>query len=584
MPTTVPHFLTPAEVRYDADRPVSRRFGDIYHDADGPAEVARVFLGPVAFEERTRERAGTFTVGELGFGTGLSFLAAARAARCRLHFISVERYPLSALDPARSLAPWRNELPMARALIDAYPPLVPGWHRRRFDGGRVQLSVFFGDVRAGLRDLEEQQRRGIDAWFLDGFAPRRNPAMWRRELFEAAARLSASRATVTTFTAAGEVRRNLAMAGFGVRRVDQRPHKRHSTAGVFAGAGRDFAPPPKTVVLGAGLAGTAAARALAEKGIAVTVHDRGERIARGASGIPAAVLHPRLSSENSALARFRVQAFAFAAHRCRGLPGTTPSGALQVPGPSIDAGKLRRIASAAPTGIVEFLDPDRASEHAGLAIGEPALFFPAALTVDGRSLSEALADHPDVEIASVSADSAVPLVRATGADIEGLDALEVTGLGGQIDRFACERCPRLPIVGNSTFIPRVPGIPSVPASDSVWTGATYEYRPWTIRDATAANAERFRQRFGKAAGSSLERFRGIRAVTSDRLPVIGCDQGVWFNLGHGSHGTTTAILGAEIVASAIAGEVAPVSSDILRLLRPNRFRQRQQRRPNPFTR
>ena len=573
MPLTVAQSLTPAEVEFDAGRPVSRRFGDIYYDADGPAEVARVFLDPAAFDERTRDPAGAFTIGELGFGTGLNFLVAAQVARCRLHFISVERHPLSVADLARSLAPWRHRLPLAGRLVAAYPPLVPGWHRRLFDGGRVQLSVYFGDARDGLADLDQQQRSGVDAWFLDGFAPRRNPAMWHRELFETMGRLSVRQATVTTFTAAGEVRRGLANSGFEVHRVDQRPHKRHSTVGIFAGTGRVFTPPPSVAVLGAGLAGTATARALAEKGIATCVVDRGQGIARGASGIPAAVLHPRLSSEPSTLARYRVQAFAFAAHRCRSLPGATASGVLQIPGPWVDADKILRIASITPPGIVEHLDPDRASEHAGLALNEPALFFPAALTVDGRRLSEALCDSTRVEIASAHTDDSVPLVRATGSTLDASDELEVTGLIGQIDRFACQRPSRLPIVGNGTF---------VPASDSVWAGATYEYRPWTNRDATLANAERFRRLFGIAPGNSLEHFRGVRAVTSDRLPVVGYDQGVWLNLGHGSHGTTSAILGAEIIASAIAGEVAPVSSDILELVRPNRFRERQQRRPNPF--
>ena len=573
MPPTAAQSLTPAEVHFDAGRPVSRRFGDIYHDADGPAEVARVFLDPAAFDERTRAGGGTFTVGELGFGTGLNFLVAAQAARCQLHFITVERHPLSVVDLARSLAPWRDRLPLARYLVEAYPPLVAGWHRRIFDGGRVQLSVYYGDVRDCLADLDQQQRRGVDAWFLDGFAPRRNPAMWRPELFETMGRLSVRHATVTTFTAAGEVRRGLANSGFEVRRVDQRPHKRHSTVGIFAGPGRPFSPPPEVAVLGAGLAGTATARALAEKGIAACVVDNGQGIAQGASGIPAAVLHPRLSSEPSTLATYRIHAFAFAAHRCSRLAGTRASGALQIPGPSIDADKMLRIASVTPTGIVEHVDPDRASEHAGLTLREPALFFPAALTVDGRRLSEALCASRRIEIAPASTADSVPVVRATGPDLDALDDLEVTGLVGQIDRFGCNRPSRLPIVGHGTF---------VPASASMWAGATYEYRPWTTRDATSANAERFRRLFGIAPGNSLERFRGIRAVTSDRLPVVGYDRGVWLNLGHGSHGTTSAILGAEIIASAIAGEVAPVSSDILELVRPDRFRERQQRRPNPF--
>ena len=573
MSATIPQPLTPADVDFDGERPVSRVFGDVYYDADGPAEVARVFLAPAAFETRTADPAGTFTVGELGFGTGLNFLVAAEAARSRLHFISVERHPLSVDDLARSLAPWTTTLPQARDLVEHYPPLVPGWHRRLFEAGRIQLSVYFGDVSDALADLTGQQRRGVDAWFLDGFAPRRNPAMWRSELFEVMARLSARRASVTTFSAAGDVRRDLAKSGFEVRRVDQRPHKRHSTAAVFAGKGRDFAPPTTAVVIGAGIAGTSTARALADKGIAVAVGDAGEGIAGGASGIPAAVSHPRLSHVASTLASFRMHAFAFAAHRCRAQPGVRTTGALQLPGPDDDADRLLRIMQATPPGIAEHLDPGAASDRAGLPIRDSALFFPAGLTVDGRRLSEALCDHRGIDVAASQSEHASPVVRATGSNIDGFGTLEVTGLAGQMDRFGCDQPPQLPIVGDGTL---------VPAAGSVWAGATYEDLPWATRDATSANAGRFQRLFGHAPGKSLEQFRGVRAVTSDRLPVIGFDEGVWFNLGHGSHGTTTAILGAEIVASAVAGEVAPVTTDLLELIRPGRFRERQSRRPNPF--
>ena len=569
-----PNALTPADVDFDGGRPVSRTFGDVYFDADGPAEVARVFLGPAAFETRTADPATTFTVGELGFGTGLNFVVAAQVARCRLHFISVERHPLSVADTVRSLAPWATAFPLARDLVEHYPPLVPGWHRRLFEGGRIQLSVYYGDVRDALAELERQQRRGVDAWLLDGFAPGRNAAMWARDLFEAMARLSTHSATVTTFTAAGNVRRDLGAAGFEVRRVDQRPHKRHSTVGVYTGGGRTFEVPADAVVLGAGLAGTATARALAEKGITAVVMDNSEGIAQGASSIPAAVMHPRLSPGTSTPSSFRLHAFAFAAHRCRGLPGATGSGVLQLPGPTVDADRLCRIAETAPPGIAELLDPGAASTRTGVAIRESGLFFPGALTIDGRRLSEALCEHANVEIATPGTEGSSPLVRATGPDTGDFDTLEVTRLAGQMDRFRHDRPPRLPIVGDGTI---------VPSSGSVWAGATYEYRPWPPSEASLANAERFLRLFGERPGTSLERFRGVRAVTSDRLPVIGCDEGVWFNLGHGSHGTATAILGAEIVASAIAGEVGPVTLDLHDLVGPGRFRERQKRRPNPFT-
>ena len=574
MSATAAKSLSPAQVDFDGERPVSRDFDDVYFDADGAAEVARVFLAPAAFEARTVDPGATFTVGELGFGTGLNFLVAAHAARCRLHFISVDLHPLAAADATRSLAPWARKFPLARDLVKHYPPLVPGWHRRLFEAGRIQLSVYFGDVREALRELLRQQRRGVDAWFLDGFAPRRNAAMWGLDLFEAMGRLSARRATVTTFTAAGTVRRDLNAAGFDVRRVDQRPHKRHSTTGVYTGAGRSFAVPGDAVVLGAGLAGTATAAALGAKGITARVMD-GAGVAHGASGIPAAVMHPRLSPAKSTQSAFRLHAFAFAAHRCVALPGATAGGVLQLPGPTVDADRLSRIARSAPRGIAEPIGPESASMRTGVPIREPGLFFPGALTIDGRRLSAAFCEHANVEIVAPEPARSSPLVRATGPDTGTFDTIEVTRLGGQLDCFGHDRSPRLPIVGDGTIVPTRGG---------VWVGATYEYRPWPPLQATAANADRFFRFFGERPGTALERFRGVRAVTSDRLPVIGCDEGVWFNLGHGSHGTATAILGAEIVASAIAGEVAPITLDLLELVRPGRFRERQKRRPNPFSR
>ena len=242
-----------------------------------PARSAASSWRPAAVAERAATSSQTFTIAELGFGTGLNLVVAAAATRARVHFVSFERHPLSRADVARALKPWRHDYPLVGPLVAAYPPPVRGWHRRFFESGRIQLSVFFGDVRDGLADLRRQQRRGVDAWFLDGFAPKRNPAMWRDALFADIAALCAPGATATTFSAAGDVRRRLAAHGFTVRRVDQRPHKRHSTAAVFAGTGRTFRAPREALVVGAGLAGAATAQRLVAKGIGVALLDRGRR-------------------------------------------------------------------------------------------------------------------------------------------------------------------------------------------------------------------------------------------------------------------------------------------------------------------
>lgn len=568
--------LPTADVDFDGGRPVSRRFGDVYYSADGPDEVRRVFLGPAAVAERAQESDQPFTIAELGFGTGLNLVVAAAATRARLHFVSFERHPLTRADLARALKPWRRDHPLVEPLIAAYPPPVRGWHRRSFESGRVQLSVFFGDVGDGLVDFREQQRRGVDAWFLDGFAPKRNPEMWRDALFADIAALCAPHATATTFSAAGDVRRRLAAHGFAVRRVDQRPHKRHSTAAVFAGTGRTFRAPREAVVVGAGLAGVATARRLVDKGIAVTLLDRGEGVASGASAIPAAVLHPRLLPTASVDALYRLQSFLHAAAWLRDRVGVAATGVLQRVGPREDTARLRRVADATPEDVATYVAADAASELAGTPVHRPALFFPGTSTINGKALALDLADDPGIAVVPVvDTPPSVTIVRATGADVAGFPRLEVGPVAGQLDRFPCDEPPRLPIVGDGVI---------VPDNGSVWAGATYEYTPWDPDRASQANATRYAEFFGTEPGPALARFRGTRAVTSDRLPVIGADRGTWFNLGHGSHGTITAIFGAEIIASAINGEVAPATRDLRALLEPARFRRRQLRRPNPFRR
>ena len=566
--------IEPAAVGFDGGRPVSPVFEDIYFDADGPAETLRVFLGPAAIETRARA-AKLFTVAELGFGTGLNFLVTANVAKAhRLHFVSFERHPLRRDDAEKALAQWRRDYPLATELLDAWPPALAGWHRRHFADGRIQLSIWHGDAADGLRDFTRQQRCGVDAWFLDGFAPSRNPAMWRAQLFRHMAACSVAGATVTTFTAAGQVRRGLEAAGFETRRVDQRPHKRHSIAGVFRGAGIAFAAPERVNVLGGGLAGACTARALAEKRVDVTLVDPAG-IATGASAVPAAVLHGRLLAGASAEARLRAQAFAYSSERLRGLRGTRQTGVLQVAGVNANAERLRGVAGALPKDWVRFLSAEEASRLADMPVPDVALHIPSALTVNAAECVRALLEHPRIKADEVS-DEGVTTVLATGAHRGEFSHLELTGISGQMDLFRVPHMPTLPLVGRGSLVPGAKGL---------WVGATYEYRPWPAGDGELANAKRLADWTKTAPGTAIDSFHGIRAVTSDRLPIVGHDasqERVWFSLGHGSHGTVTAPFAAECVASQIVGEAAPADAELLELLSPDRFHARQQRRPNPF--
>jgi tRNA U34 5-methylaminomethyl-2-thiouridine-forming methyltransferase MnmC len=206
----------------EGDLPVSRRFGDAYFSRDGGlAESVAVFLRGNGLPERF---VPGFHIAELGFGTGLNLAAALIAWRAagvpgRLRYTAFEAFPMAAADARRALAAF----PQAAAVL---APLWPAAGAAAMPPD-LDLALVRGDARATLPAWEGR----ADAWFLDGFAPDRNPEMWEPGLLAAVATKCTPGASFATYTAAGHVRRSLAAAGF---RVERRPgfgRKRHMTAG-----------------------------------------------------------------------------------------------------------------------------------------------------------------------------------------------------------------------------------------------------------------------------------------------------------------------------------------------------------------
>ena len=247
--------------------PFSTEFGDIYHSAQGGLAQARhVFLGGNGLPQRWQGR-DRFVIVETGFGLGLNFLAAWDAWRAdpnrprRLHFVSVESRPFEGADLAAALAPFEELAPLARALASAWPPPLAGFHRLHFDAGNVILTLLLGEAGALLPQLEAR----ADAFFLDGFAPSRNPGIWSPEVVRELARLAAPGATVATWTVAGGVRAALSGAGFNLEKRAGFGAKREMLAGVRGEPESATRRPRRAVVVGAGLAGTMCAERLAAR-------------------------------------------------------------------------------------------------------------------------------------------------------------------------------------------------------------------------------------------------------------------------------------------------------------------------------
>ena len=270
------------------DSPYSDQFGDMYYSPkDGLAESCHVFLIGNGLLGRWQDLdSQTFTIAETGFGTGLNFLATwelwcrSNMENKRLHYVSIEKFPLEEAALRRALAAWPALAELSDQLLRDYPPPLPGCHRLLFDAGRVCLDLVIEDVAVALTGLEEVQNLSVDAWYLDGFAPARNPAMWTGAIFRGMAQLSHSGTVFSTFTAAGDVRRGLQEAGFTVEKIPGFGRKREMLRGEFTGeqAPTDYKSTPwhiaaapvvaerTAIVLGAGLAGAGVAAALAGRG------------------------------------------------------------------------------------------------------------------------------------------------------------------------------------------------------------------------------------------------------------------------------------------------------------------------------
>ena len=575
--------IEPADLTWQGGQPFARDFNDIYHAPDGAREVQRVFMRPAQIEGKAAEAAAkglTLRIGELGFGTGLNFAVAAAAAlkaSCRLHFISFDLRPIAPAAFAEIARQRRASWPIYAELERAYPPLLAGWHRRSLAEGRITLSLYSGEAGDGLTDMAHRQRQPIDAWFLDGFAPSRNPALWREDLLQQLAKLSAAGTSVATFSAAGAVRRRLEACGFNMRRVNQRPHKRESLAGTFAQPGLKRQPVPRRVaVAGAGISGASIARHLAEQGIAVEVFDPAGSIASGASGIPAALLHPRLLGDGSLSAAWRAHAYAYSQALARRFAGFVASGVLQAQGPNLSPAKMRRIATAyAGSGLVDAWDSAQATRASGWPIDGDALHFPHSGLVEPKTLIRALLDHPliNVQLRRPAPPDARPLALACAAAVRQCaeaSFLELVEVAGQLDIVAVDERPRLPVVSDGYLAPIASGLAA---------GATFEHRPWPAEEATAHNLRQLGGRRHRWVG----RARASRAIASDRTPIVGeLAEGLTVSCAHGAMGMTTAPFAGAIVASRLTGDFPPLEQPVEALIEPARFRRRQAKRGYRF--
>ncbi len=584
----------------DEGAPRSRRFDDVYFSREGGLEESRaVFLTgcglPAAWQGRRR-----FTVGELGFGTGLNVLALLDLWRRtgpddgRLHIFSVEAFPLSPSDAARALASWSELADLAAPLIRRWPT-AEGFHRIDLPGLGASLDLAVMEAAEALHAW----RGRADAWFLDGFSPARNPQMWRQEVLDLLAARSAPGARAATFTVAGAVRRGLEAAGFAVERRQGFGRKAQRLEAQLAGAPRSEDGLASSVaIVGAGIAGASLARAFRRLGRDPVVIS-GATVA--ASGNPAALVTPRFDAGGGSMAKLHAQAFvrAVALYEDEAPEAVIARGALQLEAAERDRRRFDAVASSAlfEPGALARLDPGGAAERLGEPCAAGGLWIAEALTVEPRLVLEAwLGGAPRIEAQVQALRRNGPVWEVVGAAGEAVASADLVCLaGGYGSRSLWPDLALEPVRGQASFLecvepPRAAawGGYVTPTRTGMLFGATHDRGredTQVLQEDHARNLHTLAK--GRPALAAmlhqghLEGRAALRASTQDRAPLAGeVAPGLLVLTGLGGRGFTLAPLLAEHLAAEGLGAPSPLPETLAVAVAARAFRSRRAQTPD----
>lgn len=621
-------------------QPFSKTFQDIFFNPKaGLQESSHVFIAgnDLPSKWQTMANKADFCVVETGFGSGLNFLNTCLHWQhsvdkpAHLNFISTELFPMAITEMLLVHQQFPEVGYFSERLLKFYGSKRAGIHRYEI-ADDMTLTLLLGDVVASLKQLVAK----VDAWFLDGFAPSRNPAMWRPELFQQMARLSKPKTTFATFSAAAVVKKGLTNAGFEVEKRPGFGRKRDMLVGHFEGNSSTYQvkqpwhPLPQqthceqtVTILGGGIAGLCLAKSFHRIGFQTTIIDSHSKPFQQASGNGYAMVMPMITAHKSPEALFYLRAFEFA---------------QQVYGST----------NYQPVGISEYISNDsdykRAKSIEQLRLSEQLVTvkheqikYPNAGFVNAQALAADWQRYVDnwlqSDVAEIKRQGSYwhlfnqdgqllhqckTLIIASGMASQKLiqaQNLNLTPKLGQTHQIQTQHTISVKeVLLNQGYL-----IPVNDQSGHYLIGATFDHireDDWFTADFSdidhlSRNLEHWQNSHFYAAlteAKLLSSHTAVRATTPDHLPICGPvmdeqqfrldyrdlhhgrhwqtypEAAVLDNLyvltGLGSRGFTSAPLLAELLMSVVAGHPLPLEADLCKIIHPNRFSYRQlKRRP-----
>ncbi len=425
----------------DNGAPYCKNFDDIYFDSKtGCQQSTTVFIEANKIVDRLKNNDSLFTIAETGFGTGLNFLLTLEAYKLannnallennsqdnsektttseakslqtqKLHFITVEKYPLNKQDLAKSLLLFPHLSEFYQPLLEQYPENIETIKNDSlsfsFFDNCVNLTLYIGDATDVYSNIKSPKEGLVDAWYLDGFSPRKNPEMWSIELFTQIARLAKEQSTLSTFTIAGFVRRQLIDVGFRLQKIETSGLKKEVLKAVYqqtklVGKGYQARPritkPQHVAIIGGGIASACAAYFLTTQGVKVTLYCKDNTVAQGASSNAIGALFPLLHQQRDDISEFYETAYWHAldlyhslleqgfnfSHQWCGLLEVSYKLALEKRQALFDE------IQAWPKKLIHSINAKQAQEVSNLPLKQGGLFMPKAGWIAPQELVHAL--------------------------------------------------------------------------------------------------------------------------------------------------------------------------------------------------
>lgn len=624
-------YLKSAVVSQDQNHIFSEDYQDVYFNTeDGLEETQYVFLaGNNLTTQWTEHQQRFFCIAETGFGSGVNFLTTCLAwHNClfkktrHLHFISTELHPLSVDNMRLAHEQFPQLKKYSQLLLAQYGSMRAGFHRLKITDD-ITLTLLLGDAVQSLKQLEAK----VDAWYLDGFAPSRNPQMWSPALFEQLARLSKKGTTFATFSAAALVKKGLTEVGFSIQKKKGFGPKREMLVGYYASEPKTHAlkqpwhplpsqinQTPTVTILGGGIAGMCLARSFHQAGYQTTIIDRHSQAFQEGSGNGYAMVMPLITARKSHEALFYLRAFEHAQK-------------------TYESEVYRQI------GINEWVQSDRLQAVTDLSLSKEMLLvensqikYPQAGFVDTQHLTHAWLQHISqwlqADICNITRENQKwQLFNQTGQLVHQCDCLIVTAGMFSKALIDFQELPLTAKLGQTNQLKTAKALPFneiqlkegyiIPiesASQHYLIGATFDHFDMTDWNSDLGknfnhlrrNLEHWQSKpfFSTLSQAEIRSSHtAVRATTPDHLPICGpvINQSEFMkeysDLHHGRHwqhypeapvipdlyvmtglgsrGFTSAPLLADYLMSMITGQPLPIEVDLCKIIHPNRFNYRQ---------